>query len=249
MSTSNNEETPHHYLRCCWPPEFAKRRHFDKSVENEPYVEFLKANFFDGYEDEDDGVNENVGVREESEEDVNDDEDDDDDDDDVDGSSVDSSSKDEEDVKWSQNNGKDTETFNRCNSIKGFMEGMTGDKDTLQYGEDQVRKVVMFWKRANTWPESKNTSKKKYVASLDDRNNRNIKVQRSKKGECRPDPGPMTLAKLREELSKPVSHPSNTFSNLWRNSQTAQRFRVTSGQNGPGNVFDDGEIDAERRLM
>ena len=70
MSTSNNEETPHHYLRCCWPPEFAKRRNFDKSAENEAYVEFLKANFFDGDEDEDDSENENEDVKEDNVEDV-----------------------------------------------------------------------------------------------------------------------------------------------------------------------------------
>ncbi len=56
MCTRLREESPRELVRCKWPALFTERRIFNRSVENEPYIEFLQTPWFGGDEENEEEV-------------------------------------------------------------------------------------------------------------------------------------------------------------------------------------------------
>jgi len=165
-----------------WAELFTKRRSFNRQVENQPYIEFLKTQLFSGEED---------GIESEVE-------------DEVEGHRDALGNQDE---KLSDDKG--IEACNRYSDVRSFMEGMIDDKDFLEY-HDRVEMVASFCEQANLREYDPKPGQKaldgKHVALLDDRNIGGIMAD--KKGHCRPYLGPLTGQRLREELSKKVTQIS-----------------------------------------
>jgi hypothetical protein len=194
MSTKTREEVPHQSLRRHWPQIFTKRRRFDRQRENQPYIEFLQTQLFDGEE-------------EDLEDDISSDGNDDD------------SSEDENEEYGGEDDRKsqipmDTKDGGACSghsNVRLFMTGLVGDEETHEY-RDQVEQVASFYEHARSRElETGMSLDEKRVALLDDRNIGGP-TQR-KKGQCRPYLGPLTSKRMHEELSKKVIQIS-----VWQNS-------------------------------
>jgi hypothetical protein len=205
----------------CWPEVFTKRRSFNRQVENQPYIEFLKSQLFNGEEDD---------IENEVE-------------DEVEGHRDALGNQDE---KLSDDKG--IEACNRYSDVRRFMEG-TGEDTDFQY-RDQVEMVASFCEQANLRELKRKSGQKaldgKGVALLDDRIGG---IMADKKGHCRPYLGPLTGQRLREELRKKVTQISCWYRASSELTQTAQRFRVESEQTTAANTFEDEESDAERRVV
>lgn len=164
-------------LRCCWPQKFTKRRQFNRQAENQPFIEYLLTQTFDGEEDDDD-----VSSKLEDE---------------LDGHRKKLENKDEH---WI--NDKGAESCNECSNVRLFMTGMTGDEGGPKY-RDQVDQVVSFCERASsTKSETERGEDRKCLLLLDDRNIGDN--TREKKDRGRLYHGAMTPQELLVELSKQV---------------------------------------------
>jgi hypothetical protein len=182
MQSETHEEFPRQFLPCYWPREFTKRRQFNRQAENQPYIEFLQAQYDDGDDDEEDDAYGSSG-----------------DEDEVDGHRGKTENKDE-----NRNDDKDAEACNGRNNVRLFMTGMDGDEDALQYC-DQVEQVAGFCKQASSRDLETGTTGKnrKSVALLDDRNDAGTILV--KQGHCRPYLGPLTSQQLGKELNRKVA--------------------------------------------
>ena len=175
ISTERREESPRQFFRCSWPEFFTNRRRFDRQIENQSYIEFLKTQSFDidGEIDEenlssdDDSLDEPEGEIEGHQE-----------------------KRGNQHRNWSED--KDTE-------VRRFMAGMEGHEDFLDH--DQVETVASFCEQARFSGEEINPGRNmKPVAFLDDRRIGDATVDG-----CRPCLGPLSPAKLQEQLSRKVS--------------------------------------------
>jgi len=209
---------------------------FNRPAENQPYIEFLRTTKFNG---------------EESEVDVSSDEDDDgassELEDEVKGNIGESESED-----GNRDDGKDAAVCDGKSIVRLFMEGMTGDEETLEY-PDQVKQVASFYEQGSfRESETKSGQDKKAVALIDERNicgtiHVNQRIFQCT-GHCRPHQGPLTPEELCEMLGRKVIDISCSRQNS-KEAHNAQRFRLESDQSLATNAFDIVESDAERRLM
>jgi hypothetical protein len=175
MSSTKNGEYSHQHV---WP--FKKRRRVDLRVENKPYVEYIEEDVDDGDEDEEEA--------EEKEEET--------------GELYEDSGDDSSDEENFEDGLQDDESKTAINAYKNIKIFMTGDKDTLEYGNEQVKIVTRFCNPAKLGLQSRAMSKKKLTAIFDDRKHDAIGM----KGVCRLDLGPMDWETLRQELSKDVRY-------------------------------------------
>jgi hypothetical protein len=182
MPAESGKESPHEALQCCWPVEFTKRREFDRQAENQAYIDFLKVDFDDGEEAEDEG---HLPSDEEEEEEDND------------SGGEDSAFESEDEAE-----NDDPEACNRYSNVRLFMQGTARDRE--KSGPlDQFTTVAEFCKLASLNLKTKPGQNMKPIALLDDRNMGGSVVD-GNKGNCRPYPGPLTTERLRQELSRKV---------------------------------------------
>jgi hypothetical protein len=186
MSTDKRAESPHEFLRCCWPQEFTKRRRFNRRAENETYIQWLQGNFDNGGEEvdevdsDDDGVDSSRDARNPA-------------------AAPNDNSENKADTS---NDDNDVEDCNDYRNVRIFMEGMLGDENALPY-RDQVEKVAKFCEQASLERDPRSLGKnRKAVSLLDDRNDGGTISGRG--GHCRPYLGPLSPRRLRKELGRQV---------------------------------------------
>lgn len=168
---------------------------FDRSAENEPYLEFLRTPKFDGEDCDVSGDEDDDSFSSEPE-----------DDEDMGNSRVDSKSEGD-----NKNDDKDATVCSGQSIARLFMAGMMGDEEVLQY-PDQVEQVASFYEKGSLGDdaETKASQNENVVALLDDRNIcGTIHVNRGScqcTGHCRPYLGPLTSEQLGKALEKKVAY-------------------------------------------
>jgi hypothetical protein len=224
---AKREEATRQSMHCSWPLEFFERReYFDRSAENQPYIEWLRYPFRD--------PDNAPGMTDDEDEDEEDDEDDEDDED---GENKEEEAQHEEnkigieDQKYIDSlqvalteyfdsvndadekgdkrlggndagsgprgtNNEKKRAYDPRGTARVFMEGMVGDEEILPY-RDQVEVVAGFVEKA-IYMESD-----KPVALLDDRKSGDIVSMRQKDYKARR--WTLTLEELRVKLSKQVT--------------------------------------------
>lgn len=183
-------------LRRHWPQEFKKGRIFHRDSENDPYISEIQSDIDD--EDEDKDEYENVEEEEEGWSDI---EHDSSHYEDEAGNYKDETENKDERTSYDMKNDQETGFGRRY--VRIFMKGCAGDDGGLPY-RDQVEQVSSFCESA-AWEvdEGATGQKRKVLALLDDRNDRDTAVTNKEKN--MPHLGPLTSQELGVELSKKVT--------------------------------------------
>jgi hypothetical protein len=139
----------------------------------------------------------------------------------------------EEEDEETEDVNQDDKVFNGKSIVRIFMEGMTGDEETLLY-PDQVEQVASFYEQRDLGElETKAGQDRKFVALLDDRNICGAVHTNCGRSPCtghsRPHLGPLTPERLSKELERKVALTSYSLHSSEKLTQcTAPQTRVRS---------------------